>query len=131
LEFVGAGVTTFSSYYLSFRIAGYPTGPPFGDPEYGWQWLKANGVYIILNTFTSSSATWLLGKVFNQKGSWVKAVIGTGVCSSLTVLTWYTLIGPPPAPGDPYGPYAKYSVWWTILSFSLPPTGSVIGYNWH
>ncbi len=116
LEAVGAECTTCISAYLSWNLFFRNVQHPL-DPEYFDEWLMAEGTYLVLNSFLSTSSTWIIAQLFNQKGNWKKSFIGVSIGSFLNILFINMHL-------------VKDCKLVAVSSFTLPSIGAVVGYNW-
>ncbi len=98
----GALVSHFSLYSFNTEEQ-WKKGPE--------RWFSGIG-YALLTTTTSTAATHLTGKLFNQKGNWYKAAIGAGIASIFVSFIEYN--------------YHRFGVEYTVF----PAYGAVVGYNW-
>lgn len=73
VEFVGASCGTFLSAVIGMIIS-----CPSVDLE-DYSLLRGLFGYCISNMLITSSGTWACGKLMNQKGSWQKTALGSGV----------------------------------------------------
>ncbi len=85
--------------------------------------ISTTAVYTTNSMLFNAGLTSIMGGIFRQHGSWGRSAIGTGlgaIINSLVSLWYLKADEPPPAP------YI-----FLVVSFVLPPTGAVIGYNMH
>ena len=117
LEFVGGGIGTCLTAKLGLAIWENKGGEFWTDAAGIDGYMVGSGVYVLSNTLMASSLSFLVGKLFNQKGSWGKAVAGVGI-GSLTSATLFF-----------FAAFAGANPVYAFSSFALPPIGAVIGFN--
>ncbi|MEO0162674.1 MAG: hypothetical protein ABIL74_10445 [candidate division WOR-3 bacterium] len=121
LEFAsGSGVSFLSFWYIARNL--YATS--FQEGAQPSDYFLLSGAYIVSGSLLPGLTVSQIGRLFNQNGSWVKASIGSGVGSIISLLvpfwcfTQFNLSG---------SEVLRFHI---LMATTLPPTLGVIGYNW-
>lgn len=110
LEFIGAGAsaTLLVPIATIFIIE--------GDPDY-WHYDRWTVIYAFGNALCTSTCTWGMGRLFRQKGSWLKAALCAGLGGFIGGCYLTT------------GNSFREEVWPWIFGIGLPASGAVWGFN--
>ncbi|MEO0137912.1 MAG: hypothetical protein ABIL86_10345 [candidate division WOR-3 bacterium] len=121
LEFAGGSGGNFLSFWCIARNL-YATSFQEGaqPPDY----FLLSGAYIVSGSLLSGLTISQIGRLFNQNGSWVKASIGSGVGSIISLLVPFWCFNQFNLSGSEV---LRFHI---LMAATFPPTLGVIGYNW-